>query len=96
MLGLVWNNKDDVLKYKVEAKVSQQSKLTKRNILSQVARIYDPIGFAAPYLVRAKIGLQDLWKEGLDWDDELSPSVQTKWQVYFTEFHAQPKLILSC
>ena len=85
MLGLVWNNKDDVLKYKVEVKVSQQSKLTKRNILSQVARIYDPIGFAAPYLVRAKIGLQDLWKEGLDWDDELSPSVQTKWQVYFTE-----------
>ena len=85
VLGLVWNNKDDVLKYKVEVKVSQQSKLTKRNILSQVARIYDPIGFAAPYLVRAKIGLQDLWKEGLDWDDELSPSVQTKWQVYFTE-----------
>ena len=56
MLGLVWNNKDDVLKYKVEVKVSQQSKLTKRNICSQVARIYDPIGFAAPYLVRAKIG----------------------------------------
>ena len=85
MLGLVWNNKDDVLKYKVEVKVSQQSKLTKRNILSQVARIYDPIGFAAPYLVRAKIGLQDLWKEGLDWDDELSPNVETKWQAYFTE-----------
>ena len=34
VLGLVWNNKDDVLKYKVEVKVSQQSKLTKRNILS--------------------------------------------------------------
>ena len=85
VLGLAWNNKDDVLKYKVEVKVSQQSKLTKRNILSQVAKIYDPIGFAAPYLVRAKIGLQDLWKEGLDWDDELSPNVETKWQAYFTE-----------
>ena len=85
VLGLAWNNKDDVLKYKVEVKVSQQSKLTKRNILSQVARIYDPIGFAAPSLVRAKIGLQDLWKEGLDWDDELSPNVETKWQAYFTK-----------
>ena len=85
VLGLDWNNKDDVLKYKVEVKVSQQSKLTKRNILSQVARIYDPIGFAAPYLVRAKIGLQDLWKEGLVWDDELSPNVERKWQAYFTE-----------
>ena len=75
VLGLVWNNKDDVLKYKVEVKTNktQQPKFTKRNIISQVARIYDPIGFAAPYLVRAKIGLQELWKEGLDWDHELSP-----------------------
>ena len=44
-LGLVWNNKDDVLKYKVEVKANktQQPKFTKRNILSQVARTYDPI-----------------------------------------------------
>ena len=64
VLGMVWNyNKDDVLKYKVEVPKhdTQQPKFTKRNVLSQVARIYDPIGFAAPYLVRAKIGLQELW-----------------------------------
>ena len=62
ILGLVWNNKDDVLKYKVEVEMCkiQQPKFTKRNILSQVAKIYDPIGFAAPYLVRANIGLQEL------------------------------------
>ena len=68
VLGQVWNNKDDVLKYKVEVKANktQQPKFTKRNILSQVARIYYQIGFAAPYLVRAKIRLQELWKEGLD------------------------------
>jgi hypothetical protein len=87
VLGLVWNNKDDVLKYKVEVEIckTQQPKFTKRNILGQVARIYDPIGFAAPYLVRAKIGLQELWQEGLDWDDELSPSDQIKWLSYFKE-----------
>ncbi|XP_028413778.1 uncharacterized protein LOC114536622 [Dendronephthya gigantea] len=87
VLGLVWNNKDDVLKYKVEVEIckTQQPKLTKRNILSQVARIYDPIGFAAPYLVRAKIGLQEVWREGLDWDDKLPPSDQIKWLSYFRE-----------
>ena len=44
-LGRVWNNKDDVLKYKVEVKANktQQPKFTKRSILSQVARTYDPI-----------------------------------------------------
>ena len=87
VLGLVWNTKDDLVKYKVEVEMckTQQPKFTKRKILSQVARIYDPIGFAAPYLVRAKIGLQELWQKGLDWDDELSPSDQTKWSAYFNE-----------
>lgn len=63
VLGMVWNNKDDILKYIVEVPKhdTQQPKFTKRNVLSQVARIYDPIGFAAPFLVRAKIGLQELW-----------------------------------
>ena len=67
VFGMVWNNKDDVLKYKVEVPKhdTQQPKFTKRNVLSQVARICDPIGFAAPYLVRAKIGLQELWQKGL-------------------------------
>lgn len=87
VLGLVWNNKDDVLKYKVEVVVNktEQPKFTKRNILSQVARIYDPIGFAALYLVRAKIGLQELCQEGLNWDDELSSKDQIKWLSYFRE-----------
>ena len=80
VLGMVWNNKDDILKYKVEIPKhdTQQPKFTKGNVLSQVARIYDPIGFAAPYLVRAKIGLQELWQKGLEWDDDLSPSDHLK------------------
>ena len=35
-------------------------KLTKRMILSQIARIYDPVGFTAAFLIKAKIGLQQL------------------------------------
>ena len=87
VLGVVWNNKDDVFKYKVkvEVTITQKPKLTKRSILSQVAQIYDTIGFAAPYLVRAKIGLQELWQEGLDWDDELSPNAERKWLSYMEE-----------
>ena len=61
-----------MLKYKPKVEIcgTQKPFVTKRNILSQVAKIYDPIGFAAPYLARAKIGLQELRKKGLEWDDE--------------------------
>ena len=37
--------------------------MTKRKILSTVARIFDPVGFAAPFIIRAKIGIQQLWQQ---------------------------------
>ena len=40
--------------------------MTKRMILSQDAWIYDPIGFAAAFIIRAKIGVQLLWQLGQD------------------------------
>lgn len=36
--------------------------LTKREFLSNIARIFDPIEFAAAFLLRPKIGMQRLWQ----------------------------------
>ena len=85
VLGVAWYCEMDVLKYKVEIENGKScvADLFKRKILSQIARIYDPIGFAFPFLVRAKVSLQELWWEGVDWDDKLAPSVQQKWSAYF-------------
>ena len=54
-------------------------KLTKRTLLSQTARIYDPVGLAAAFIIRAKIGMQELWQIGVDWDQELPSTIQEKW-----------------
>ena len=59
--------------------------LSKRTILSQVAQIYDPIGFASAFLIRAKIGLQKLWKKGVGWDKKLTSETQEKWTNLFQE-----------
>ena len=93
VLGLVWNCNTDEFRFKVKLEflsptdpsVHLKPKITKRRILSQVARIYDPIGFAASFIIRAKIGMQELWKLGLNWDDELPCNVQEKWIQLFTE-----------
>ncbi len=45
--------------------VKPNNQSSPREYPRQVARIYDPIGLAAPYLVRAKIGLQELWQKDL-------------------------------
>ena len=65
VLGVAWNSYTDMftLKVKPELLLSQEPKmLSKRKILSQVARIYDPIGFASAFFIRAKPGLQELWQ----------------------------------
>ncbi|XP_041456247.1 uncharacterized protein LOC121408709 [Lytechinus variegatus] len=90
VLGIAWDNQQDMFFYKVKETVpsspndgkDEESLLTKRKVLSRIARIFDPIGFAAPVLVRAKIGMQQLWQRGYDWD-ELLPSDQQKWWVTF-------------
>ena len=53
--------------------------LTKRKVLSIIAKLYDPRGFLAPVTIRCKIFMQLLWKEDLKWDDNLSDDLRSKW-----------------
>ena len=88
VLGVVWNATEDSFKFKVKNEAIEglnSTKLTKRSILSQVARIFDPIGFASAFLIRAKIGLQDLWRQGFEWDEDLPSAVEQKWIALFRE-----------
>ena len=83
VLGVAWNCSNDLLCFITKVKCLKP--ITKRKILSQVAKVYDPIGFATAFLIRAKVGLQELWQAGVDWDEELSADVQAKWIEFFQE-----------
>ena len=95
VLGMAWNNQADTLTFNVDSdaidhvigggQLSSEGKLTKRVLLSQVARIYDPLGLAAAFLIRAKIGLQELWQAGVDWDEDAPPAVREKRKDLFRE-----------
>ena len=68
VLGLEWNPESDKLKLHTKELHQQKEnkkpeRLTKRSVLSRVARIFDPVGFASAFVIRVKIGLQDLWKK---------------------------------
>ena len=97
ILGSVWNHWEDVFSFKVKIDLTKfmpdvetqdpqiKLKLTKRIVLSQIARVFDPIGFAAAFLIRPKIGMQRLWQQGLDWDEDLPPEAQEEWIRLFEE-----------
>jgi len=102
VLGSTWNNQSDTLSFKVNFELINQIteaeqrqpevKLTKRLLLSQVARIYDPVGFAAAFLIRAKIGMQVLWQTGVDWDEEPPSAIRYKWIELFKEMKELNKI----
>ena len=69
-LGLSWESKEDVLSIST-ADVPPNLSLTKRNVLKRIAAVFDPLGLVSPFVVIAKILLQELWTRGYDWDDEI-------------------------
>ncbi|XP_043588364.1 uncharacterized protein LOC122570306 [Bombus pyrosoma] len=69
-LGIVWNSSDDSILYSVKI-CPTSSRITKRIISSEIAKIYDPLGLLAPVIVRAKMLLQRLWTLKIDWDESL-------------------------
>ncbi|XP_018399600.1 PREDICTED: uncharacterized protein LOC108777259 [Cyphomyrmex costatus] len=59
VLGVFWNPKLDVFQFRVIAPAS--SGRTKRAILSTIAKFFDPLGWATPVIITAKIFMQRLW-----------------------------------
>ena len=56
--------------------------LSRRNILSVINSIFDPLGFLAPFLIVGKLILRDIVKEGNNWDEPLSPHLAQKWLTW--------------
>lgn len=70
-LGVWWLSDKDVFTFRENAP-SSEVKYTKRNFLKQIATLFDPIGSLAPFTIRAKMLLQQMWMAGLDRDEELT------------------------
>lgn len=84
-LGLQWDTNKDTLNYKIN---TQHDVCTKRSILSVIARLYDPLGLVAPIITESKLILQEIWKNKLDWDVEISESLKLRWQHFLNNFNS--------
>ena len=83
-LGVLWRAQQDVLTFQVK-KPTEEDKLTKRIILSKVAGVFDPLGLASPFTIRAKILLQDMWTKGLNWDEPIDRELSIRARDWLSE-----------
>ncbi|GFW32850.1 integrase catalytic domain-containing protein [Trichonephila clavipes] len=81
-LGISWKPFEDCFVFKVS--VSAKHIYTKREVLSVIAKLYDPLGFLGPVIAKAKVFLQQLWQCKLDWDDVLPNSIANEWRKFVT------------
>ena len=78
-LGVSWFVEADQFGFKVFIK---DRPCTRRGILSAVSSLYDPLGMAAPFILPAKLLLQDLCRRGLGWDDEVPDLHLNRWRAW--------------
>ncbi|XP_063994400.1 uncharacterized protein LOC135171756 [Diachasmimorpha longicaudata] len=82
-LGLCWHLATDLFQYK--SRTFNSTRFTKRVLLSEIAQIFDPLGFIAPVIVRGKILIQELWLLKLAWDDQLPLGYVRRWKEFREE-----------
>ncbi|XP_071562311.1 uncharacterized protein [Temnothorax nylanderi] len=79
-LGLGWHPKSDMFQFSIEPITS--SVKTKREVLSTISRLFDPLGLIGPILTRAKLIMQSTWLANLGWDEPLTEDLRQAWEAY--------------
>ena len=70
-----------------DVSVNKPLQMTRRNVLEQVMRIYDPMGILSPFVVNGKILLRRTWELKLGWDDPLPMELRGEWHEFLTDMH---------
>jgi hypothetical protein len=81
-----WTNKSQTTKI-------EPGKWTKRCVARAAASIYDPHGLVAPFTVRSKTILQEIWKhKELDWDSQLPKELCLAWEDWMEQAFVIPDI----
>ena len=85
-LGVQWDLEDDTFTFHVTL---EERPFTRRGVLSVINAVYDPLGLAAPVVLKGKLLLRELMakeKKGNDasvsWDDPLPERLRHQWQSW--------------
>ena len=84
-LGLEWKTSSDCFHLTISNSPLSSGDPTKRTMVSDVARVFDVLGWFALAVIRVKILLQRLWEQGIGWDKPVPPPVRDSWNKWKSE-----------
>ena len=76
-MGICWKPISDTFIFSID--LDDISQTTKRTLLSDSSKVFDPIGWIAPVIIAFKCLIQQTWVEGISWDEKLPDSIANQW-----------------
>jgi hypothetical protein len=73
VLGIIWDRVDDTLRIKAPDKMTEPA--TKKTLLSDLFKVFDPLGLAVAVTIRGRMLLQRVTKQRCSWSSPLPADV---------------------
>ena len=89
-LGIVWSPSSDTFTFTVAHLSSDFGKkaITKRQVLSDIAKIFDPMGWLSPITLELKHLMQRVWQCQITWDEQLPTELTAAYMDWRTKLEA--------
>ena len=91
-LGLQWETTSDQFCVTI-SQMPADKDITKRDLISGIARMFDVLGWFSPAVIKVKILYQRLWEQKVDWDDPVPINIQSVWERWRSELPQLTKMI---
>ena len=96
VLGLGWNIEHDTIHFNFEHISQKKERLepTKRNLLSLLSSLFDPLGLISGVVVSMKILFQDVCKNKLGWDEVFNDDLKKRLDKWVQDLVATREICL--
>ena len=94
ILGLKWDPSTGTISLTSSKDESTSQLVTKHKVLQVSSKVYDPLGLLSPVTIRAKLLIQELWQQQLEWDEPLSPERTSQWHEVAQNIEAAATITL--
>ena len=93
VLGYKYNVYNDTLS--IAKCVIESEADTKRQILSQVSKVFDPLNFALPVTIKGRILMRKVWKLGTNWDQKVPKEISSEMKAISRDFEMLSQISFS-
>jgi hypothetical protein len=91
VFGIRWETNQDTIGL-AQGKIPQAA--TRREALTSIASIFDPLGLVSPVVLKGKLLLQQLCRGGIGWDDTIPEPLREAWSSWLEELQKIPRIRL--